>query len=740
MCASTWLQNCPAAVCPDFCGNGGFSAGWYSNHGQLPCCKETCHENPGGDHLHCTIPPDCQPCPPDPTENCTNDIDDDGDGLCDCKDPGCATDPACAPPLVCEPNSTLTGCKPQTCLDLTEECLAQCGKLNPFTGLVTVESCDCRGVNECHLIIPTITGGATAAAGGGNPCVVVDNGGGTVTLPPDGCEYLSPDEVHVIVDGLPAGTTIELAPIHKDFICNKQGTINPVCSFAPPFPGVDCDDAGGSLGGEKECNESTLEFDLSVLDPGCTSSLCGWTRPVVVPMGMETHTAPRTPGDPVQSFDTDMFRMFGQINNIGDPDFDLLRIVGGTDFGLPSPGHTTLTKLPGGAGWAVDSFFDITYRIDFVGAPGGRLAGRSGSTTATIRMQTGGPFQCEGGCPTGFVCEEYRTVNADGTIDLCCDCIPEPVTPCPVPAGDQWCPDRQATDCAADHSTDVICLVRGLRFPSPTADPIIEKCDCFDDIPACGPVNIVSNPLAGGYTVDCPGPCPPGAVQNCEVHVNGIPTGFNSRTSGQIPPFALVTCDCTKRPPPDPHRSVQGTRVSFGTADVPAIPAGFFDPGSDPFSGDVNMQPGPNDTLIQRSGAIVCPIVGLCNVVQTEIVALDLVSASPITVTGGGPPSWNVKVGLSVMPQSLGTLTATKTHANGGTWDAVIHVLPRLTFTEVGNPGNVKTIDYGLEPIPGLVVNFTGADWVINLGPLLVGTIAAPNDGNFVPGVQEPAP
>lgn len=32
-----------------------------------------------------------------------------------------------------------------------------------------------------------------------------------------------------------------------------------------------------------------------------------------------------------------------------------------------------------------DSFFDITYRIDFVGAPGGALAGMSGSTTATDR-------------------------------------------------------------------------------------------------------------------------------------------------------------------------------------------------------------------------------------------------------------------------------------------------------------------------------------------------------------------
>jgi hypothetical protein len=90
----------------------------------------------------------------------------------------------------------------------------------------------------------------------------------------------------------------------------------------------------------------------------------------------------------VQGFDTDLFRMTGQIT--GDPDFDLLRITAGTDFGLPSPGHTTLTRLASGD-WAVDSFFDITYRIDFVGAPGGPFAGASGSEIGTARWQAGVP-------------------------------------------------------------------------------------------------------------------------------------------------------------------------------------------------------------------------------------------------------------------------------------------------------------------------------------------------------------
>ena len=56
-------------------------------------------------------------------------------------------------------------------------------------------------------------------------------------------------------------------------------------------------------------------------------------------------------------------------------------------MGMPSPGHTTLTQS--GPQWNVESFFDITYRIDFVGSPGGPFAGHSGSTTGTARIRQG---------------------------------------------------------------------------------------------------------------------------------------------------------------------------------------------------------------------------------------------------------------------------------------------------------------------------------------------------------------
>jgi hypothetical protein len=199
----------------------------------------------------------------------------------------------------------------------------------------------------------------------GVPCQVPDNGGGTVDLPAQ-CPYGS-DETMDIINGLPPGTTIESRPELSQFALVIRSP-------------------GGSLGGEIQQGNAILMLDMNG-----TGSLFGYNRMINMPTNFETHTAPRTPGTSPQSFDALLFTLQGQI--VGDPDFDLLRITAGTGFGLPSPGHTTLTSV-GGGNWAVESFFDITYRIDFVGAPGGPLAGMSGSTTATIRMQQGGsvPF------------------------------------------------------------------------------------------------------------------------------------------------------------------------------------------------------------------------------------------------------------------------------------------------------------------------------------------------------------
>ncbi len=92
----------------------------------------------------------------------------------------------------------------------------------------------------------------------------------------------------------------------------------------------------------------------------------------------------------MQSFATEMIQLEGQL--FGDPDFDIFRILGGSAFGLPSLGSTTFTRLgPPGSNFSVDSFFDIAYQVEFVGAPGSILEGMSGITEGSLRILTGTP-------------------------------------------------------------------------------------------------------------------------------------------------------------------------------------------------------------------------------------------------------------------------------------------------------------------------------------------------------------
>ena len=160
--------------------------------------------------------------------------------------------------------------------------------------------------------------------------------------------------------------------------------------------------------------------------------------------------------------------------------------------------------------------------------------------------------------------------------------------------------------------------------------------------------------------------------------------------------------------------------TTYGFADTP-LPEDFFYQGSDQFIGVVQLGGGGSgpfgtDTTMSRLSEI-CFAVELPSIASTpiELTALDLVSCAPITVTSNGmyPELWDVTVGLSATgPVPQGTMTVTKTHTNGGTFDADFYVQPVFTFTKVSDPGQVRVFDTGLEGIPPTHLSTAAAPWL----------------------------
>ena len=160
----------------------------------------------------------------------------------------------------------------------------------------------------------------------------------------------------------------------------------------------------------------------------------------------------------------------------------------------------------------------------------------------------------------------------------------------------------------------------------------------------------------------------------------------------------------------------------------PAIPADFFGPGSEPFGGTVNLtgeplQPGLGltDTIVNRLDELNLPTVPSTDTVPVEMVALSLVGVQPITVTfngGSETRDFDVFVDLSPLHDQQGSLTATRTSNEGGTFDSAFNVTPRFTFTRVDPPHDQFVLDGG-DMVPQLLVEMesTQVPWTTTPGP-----------------------
>ena len=284
--------------------------------------------------------------------------------------------------------------------------------------------------------------------------------------------------------------------------------------------------------------------------------------------------------------------------------------------------------------------------------------------------------------------------------------------------------------------------------PPPPPDKIVIDCECIDgqdpDDPNACHVNFDQT------ATWCTGPCPPPMTpDDCIL--------FGTDTDGDlIDDQFFCQCEELLPPPPDYHGTYYDplypadSWAVFGTTELPPIPADYFGPGSDPFEGQVYMKGDPIDpatseasTIMQRSADPVLPaeVPPASGTVELEIVELSLVSTDPITVTymgGQDPEEWDVRVDLSDILAPMGSLTATKTHNNGGTFDSTLHVQPRFTFTKVGDPGDIRVLDTGFAGIAPIAMNTNDAPFVHSVSPHLA--VFYDPAAQWVSGINEITP
>jgi len=184
---------------------------------------------------------------------------------------------------------------------------------------------------------------------------------------------------------------------------------------------------------------------------------------------------------------------------------------------------------------------------------------------------------------------------------------------------------------------------------------------------------------------------------------------------------------------------------------MPPVPADFFGPGSDPFDGIIACQSNPPplpevigcggylgsaDTVWERTDTATLDGPGSSDIVDVELVALSLVSTEPISVTFGGGMTesfFDVYVTLHSTEPSPGTMTITKTHENGGTFDVEIDVYPRFLFIKVQGVDGADEVE--LEDFTTYQNSFIAVDvpWQYDAAGLACPDCAA----NFVPGCSD---
>lgn len=185
--------------------------------------------------------------------------------------------------------------------------------------------------------------------------------------------------------------------------------------------------------------------------------------------------------------------------------------------------------------------------------------------------------------------------------------------------------------------------------------------------------------------------------------------------------------------------------ISFGgSSTFPALPADFFGPGSLQFEGTItNIQKTKHDadmaTIRETGASFSDPLIPVD--IPIEIVALDLVSAEPITVNynDGSTELWDVEVHLDPSQVSGGVLRVTHNpdgDPDGGTivpLDSFFDIAAEVTFTNT--PPGEATRYRGFYIIDRTNLTTTDALWAHQNN-----NIAGGADREFIPGTDPADP
>ncbi len=371
-----------------------------------------------------------------------------------------------------------------------------------------------------------------------------------------------------------------------------------------------------------------------------------------------------------------------------------------------------------------------------------------GTRTEAMCLSTGGTWQGPGtACPTMGV---FTAMHASGTIvhwanpAMSCFAIAPPA-PLPSP------PDEaEVTDVSQDENTSYnisanVTVTEGAAGGDLDGDSIP---DDLDNCPEDFNIDQLDADLdnVGDVCDNCPEDPNPDQADSNGNGVGDVCDGLCPKIDAWMTSEEPTQQTCHLFGPPAGPES-------------PPIPSDFFEPGSEPFFGEVCLigQPlGPTpfgdfgvaDTLILRSDDPFdrCELPSPDQrTVDIEIVALNLQSIAPINVLVNGQDTlWDVQVDLSQFaPQPLGQLQAEKTHCNGGTYSSGLNVQPRFTFTKLGGPGappgTEQVLDTGEPPfpLPPIQFNQDPHPWTHDLDPYL--NLDGDNGcTKFFPGIEDP--